>query len=469
MSDVESIVDLLKRYRAGDEEALDLLLALLTPSRQHWAHGRLPEHVRKTTDTQDLASTLVPDALRSAREIQPCAQGSFGYTELAGSTLGRYELRRLLATEAGIVATYKAYQPVLMRHVAVQVMNPLEDFWKEAFGRAAQIMAGLEHTNIVPVHDYDVIDGFPFIVTRFMERGSLRQRLESGPVSLQTCVAVIRQVSNALEYVHARGMTHGDPSVANIVFDEWGSAYVADFHVAGYGNTGPGVTGTPVYMAPEKWLTGTSTPHTDQYALACIAYHMLIGTPPFVGDFGALRAKHAIRAAVPVYLANATMPRAVSAVLDRAMAKSPDSRYSTISEFAISLERAAAPPPRHVFLSYARPDAEYVEKLKAALVETGIEVWIDLGIDFGEQWFTQIDGAIRACSAFVLIMSPSSQTSEWTQKEILLAKRYHKPVLPLLLEGDAHPIVIDLQWADVWGGRLPDADFHRRLGRNVFG
>jgi serine/threonine protein kinase len=351
----------------------------------------------------------------------------------------------------------------------VQVVNPLEDSWKEAFGRAAEIMAGLEHTNIVPVHDYDVVDGFPFIVTRLMERGSLRRRLESGPVSLQACVAVVSQVSNALEYVHARGMTHGDPSVANIAFDEWGSAYVADFHVAGFANIGHAITGTPMYMAPEKWATGTVTPHTDQYALACIAYEMLIGTPPFIGDIKVVMAGHVTRPPVPIHVTNATMPSAVSDVLARAMAKSPDSRYPTISEFAISLEHAAASHPRHVFLSYARLDAEYVERLKTVLVESGFQVWIDVGIDFGEQWFTQIDGAIKACAAFVLIMSPSSQVSEWTHKEILLAKRYQKPVLPLLLEGDALPIVIDLQCADVRGARLPDADFHRRLRRIVFG
>ena len=122
-----------------------------------------------------------------------------------------------------------------------------------------------------------------------------------------------------------------------------------------------------------------------------------------------------------------------------------------------------------MFLSYARPDEEYAKALNVALLETGFQVWVDFGIDFGEQWFTQIDRAIKTCAAFVLIMSPRSQASEWTDKEILLAKRYQKPVLPLLLEGDALPIVIDLHWADVQGGRLPDADFHRRLRRIVFG
>ena len=391
------------------------------------------------------------------------------YTELSGSRLGRYELSRLLGMEAGVVATYKAYQPALKRHVAVQVMNPFEDSWNEAFGRAAEIMASLAHTNIVPVHDYDVIDGFPFIVTRLMERGSLRRRLEDGPVSLQACVAVVKQVSNALEYVHARGMAHGDPSVANIAFDEWGSAYVADFHVAGFTNLGRAMPGTPVYTAPEKWMTGTATPHTDQYAVACIAYQMLIGTPPFVGDVVTVMAGHVARVPVPLHVANDALPRAVSDVLVRAMAKSPESRYPTIAEFAISLERAAASHPRHVFLSYARADAEYAVKLKTAMLETGFQVWVDLGIDVGEQWFNQIDEAIKTCAAFVLIMSPSSKSSEWTHKEVLLAKQYQKPVLPLLLEGDPLPMVIDLQWANVQGGRLPDADFHRRLRRIVFG
>ena len=83
-------------------------------------------------------------------------------------------------------------------------------------------------------------------------------------------------------------------------------------------------------------------------------------------------------------MANDALPRAVSDVLVRAMAKSPESRYPTIAEFAISLERAAASHPRHVSLSYARPDAQCAATLKTALDETGFQVWGDFGIDFGE-------------------------------------------------------------------------------------
>jgi serine/threonine protein kinase len=396
------------------------------------------------------------------------------YMHLEGMTLGQYELRQLIGEEAHIVATYQAYQPSLKRQVAVQVLNPeyqSNETIRQGFIRAAEIMANLEHSNIVPIHDFAMHDDLAYIVTRLMTGGSLRKRNEAGIIPLQEAVAIVKQISSALEYVHSRGMAHGDPSVANIVFDSWGSAYIADFHVAGFmSQPNPGeLTGTPAYTAPEKWMTGQVSPFTDQYALASIAYHMIAGTAAFVGEVVVVMYKHGNETPTPPHTVNPDLPSAISDVLLRALAKNPAERYPTITDFSREFEKASAAQPKHLFISYSRRDKTYARHLTERLQQSGFNVWIDSQIEYGETWFREIDEAIKTCAAFVLLMTPDAYESEWVQKEILLAKRYRKPIFPLLLDGDEFPLVIDIQFADVKGGEMPDANFHRRLRRAVFG
>ena len=390
------------------------------------------------------------------------------YRQLAGVTMGEYELHELLADEARFVATYRAHQARLKRDVAVQVLSEAYEDWREGFVRAAEIIASLEHSNIVPIHHVDTFHQFTYIVTRLMPGGSLRRRLKSGAMPLREGVTVARQIASALEFTHSRGMTHGDPSVANIVFDGWGTAYIADFHVAGaFQFRREDMMGTPVYCSGERWTTGPS-PLTDQYALACVTYHMLTGTLPFDGGMMEVIHKHTNDLPPPAHERNPDIPPTVSNVLLRALSKQPDARYPTVTDFARELERATAARPGHVFLSYSRDDGEYAARLIERLHESGFEVWSDASIDYGDQWFSAIDTAIRNGAAFVLLMTPAALASEWVPKEILLAKRYKKPILPLLLAGEEFPIVIDLQAADVRDGAMPDADFHRRLRRAVF-
>jgi serine/threonine protein kinase len=396
------------------------------------------------------------------------------YTKLSGTTLGRYELRELLAEEAQLVATYKAYQPSLKRFVALQILNPdlhVEPGFREGFIRAAEIIADLEHSNIVPIHDYDVHDGLPFIAIRWMAGGSLRQRLWANPIPMQETITTVRQIANALDYVHSRGMVHGDPSIANILFDTWGSAYIGDFHVAGFqSSSGSLLAGTPLYTAPEKWHTDKATPASDQYALAAITYHMLAREMPFYADNVIDLVNQRLTAMPPPpQKYNPDIPLPVNDVLFRALAKNPDERYPTIADFAREFEKSIAALPQHLFISYSRRDKDYAQQLTDHLGSSGFTVWIDSQIEYGDTWFNEIDDAIKSSSAFLLLMTPESYKSEWVQKEILLAKRYKKPIFPLLLEGEEFGIVIDIQFADVRDATMPDANFHRRLRRYVFG
>lgn len=116
-----------------------------------------------------------------------------------------------------------------------------------------------------------------------------------------------------------------------------------------------------------------------------------------------------------------------------------------------------------VFISYNRHDQVYARKLADDLRRHGLDVWIDDRIGHGDHWFDEIEQAISSSAAVVVIMTSEAEKSEWVKKEILIAKRERKPIYPVLLQGREFGLLIDLQFADVTGGRLPPDDFYARL------
>ena len=119
----------------------------------------------------------------------------------------------------------------------------------------------------------------------------------------------------------------------------------------------------------------------------------------------------------------------------------------------------------HVFISYSRKDRAYAHRLADDLRGRGFEVWMDDRIDLGDRWWQTVDQAVRDCVALVVVMTPDAERSEWVEKEIMLAQREGKPILPLLLRGKQFSLLIDRQSADVTGDRLPPQAFYQRLRR----
>jgi len=121
----------------------------------------------------------------------------------------------------------------------------------------------------------------------------------------------------------------------------------------------------------------------------------------------------------------------------------------------------------HVFISYSRKDQDYVHKLEDELRKRGFDSWVDARIGSGERWWRTIVQQIRSCAAFVVVMTPDSEQSDWVEKEVMLALEEGKPVFPLLLRGRRFPILVDRQYVTVSGGRLPPRRFYERLGREA--
>src|SRR5512147_1011969 len=112
----------------------------------------------------------------------------------------------------------------------------------------------------------------------------------------------------------------------------------------------------------------------------------------------------------------------------------------------------------HIFISYSHRDKDYAHKLADFLRDQGFDIWVDDRLDYGSQWPEEIQEHLDGSAAFIVIMTPRSYESDWVQNELSRAKRKGKPIFPLLLEGGETWLTIETtQYADVRGGKMPDA------------
>jgi eukaryotic-like serine/threonine-protein kinase len=239
------------------------------------------------------------------------------------------------------------------RDVAVKVIRPelAAGGQRARFLREITIAAQLRHPYVVPLIDSGDVGGWLFYVMPFIEGESLRQRIDRmGPLSLETTVALARDMAEALDTAHGRGIVHRDVKPQNVMLSG-GHALVADFGIAlalepdGRRITELGIAvGTPAYMSPEQASGSTKVDgRSDVYALGCVVYEMLTGEVPYHGVTPqAIRAKH-LHAPVPdVSVLRPSLPRAVQDVIARALAKTPAERFETAGAMVEALVAAGA-------------------------------------------------------------------------------------------------------------------------------
>ena len=213
-----------------------------------------------------------------------------------GSTAGPYRIVEPLG-RGGMASVYRAYEPKLDRYVALKVL-PREFLhdpnFAQRFRREAQALAMLEHPNIVPIYNYDIdaAEGIPWMAMRLVPGGSLADLLKRERLALARSVAILRGVADALDYahLHPKKFVHRDVKPQNVLLDEAGRVYLADFGIAKMleasgGLTATGmITGTPQYMSPEQATATNVGPAADVYALGIVAYEMFTGRVPFAAD-----------------------------------------------------------------------------------------------------------------------------------------------------------------------------------------
>jgi len=272
----------------------------------------------------------------------------------------RYRIERELG-RGGMATVYLAHDLKHERPVALKVLAPELARAASAgrFLREIRIAAGLVHPQIVPVHDSGALrDGDTgaevlYYVMPFLEGESLRDRLRrENRLTVAEAARITQAVASALDYAHRRGVLHRDIKPENILLHE-GTALVADFGVARalFAAADPGsvseagiAIGTPWYMSPEQASGDETDARSDIYSLACVAYEMLAGQPPFAGTGArATMARHVTEPAPPLGALRPDAPPALAAVLARALAKDPADRFATAADFARALDAAAGP------------------------------------------------------------------------------------------------------------------------------
>jgi hypothetical protein len=253
------------------------------------------------------------------------------------------------AGRGGMGVVYKAEQVAPRRLVALKLLTAGRPDATDlaAFRREAQLIARLEHPHILPVYDFGEVDGVPYLVMRYLEGGSLADRLRSGAVAPATGARWLRQVADALDFAHRQGFVHKDVKPSNVLLDSSGQAYLSDFGIAdtlhAAGQNVP--LGSAAYMAPEQARGRQVDGRADVYALAVMLFELLTGRKPYLAESAmGMLVRHMKD---PIPSARAINP-AVTPALDEliwwGMAKDPADRPATAADFAALLQRALEQP-----------------------------------------------------------------------------------------------------------------------------
>jgi serine/threonine-protein kinase len=278
----------------------------------------------------------------------------------AGATIAGYLLQDRIG-QGGMAVVFRALDERLQRTVALKILAPSlasDESFRLRFIRESQSAAAVDHPNIIPVFGAGEEDGVLYLAMRYVPTGDAKKLVTAiGPLPVAQVSMIVASVAAALDAAHAAGLVHRDVKPSNMLIgikaDQADHVYLADFGLA-KDMASAGITltatdqflGTVDYVAPEQIQGGTVDARTDQYALACSAYELLSGRPPFRRDTGlAVLNAHLSDKAPPLATRRLGLPPGVDEVLARGLAKESRFRYRSCGEFAAAL--AAALDPRH--------------------------------------------------------------------------------------------------------------------------
>ncbi|HEX4661069.1 MAG TPA: protein kinase [Streptosporangiaceae bacterium] len=277
--------------------------------------------------------------------------------ELAvGSQIAGYQIEQQIG-RGGMAVVYRAFDPRLGRSVALKILAPelANDIgFRERFNREMRSAAAVDHPHIVPVYDAGEANGSLFIAMRYVTGQDLRTLLDrERTLPLARVAHIVSQVASALDEAHSRGLVHRDVKPGNMLIGTVAGngqpdhVYLSDFGLSKHSLSTSSLTatgqflGTLDYMAPEQVAGRPIDGRADLYGLACSAFEMLAGTPPFKRDEGVAVMWAQVSAPTPSLVAlRPELPPAVDQVMAMALAKSPGDRYQTCTAFANALREA---------------------------------------------------------------------------------------------------------------------------------
>ncbi len=265
---------------------------------------------------------------------------------------GSYELVAEVA-RGGMGIVYRARQTRINRLVAVKVMAAGEfaapDFVKR-FRTEAEAVASLDHPNIVPIYEVGECEGQPFFSMKFVEGGSLAQRISNvkSPVSNRDAAELLAKLARAVHYAHQRGILHRDIKPGNVLLDAQGEPHLTDFGLAKLVEKDSTLTrtmamlGTPSYMSPEQARGEAKqlTTAVDVYGLGAIFYELLTGQPPFAGGTTMETVRQVLdKEPRRPSLLKPGMDRDLETICLKCLEKDPARRYGSAEAMAFDLER----------------------------------------------------------------------------------------------------------------------------------
>lgn len=279
-------------------------------------------------------------------QTQPCSK--CGHPVMLPFRIRQFEMREVIAS-GGMGTAYRAFDTTLERPVAIKLLKRemLGDKQVlESFSREARAAAGLSHTNIIHIFNFDYFDDRPYIVMELADSGSLDGRIEKERKLPELHVLDVGiKMCSALAAALKHGLIHRDIKPANILFNDEGEPKLVDFGLARREDDkeepDAAVWGTPYYVAPEKIKREGEDFHSDMYSLGGTLYHALTGHVPFdAKTVEEVVAGHVHTPLTPANRVRADVSQATSDALSIAMAKRPDERYPEYGDFSMAMERA---------------------------------------------------------------------------------------------------------------------------------
>jgi Protein kinase domain len=277
----------------------------------------------------------------------------------ARSRIAGYRLEQQIGA-GGMAVVYRAVDERLGRRVALKILAPAlaaDEAFRQRFIRESRAAAAVDDPHIIPVYEAGEADGVLFIAMRYVPGGDVRTLVRRhGPMAPARAVEIISSVASALDAAHAAGLVHRDVKPANMLIDARPDrpdhVYLSDFGLSKGAMSSSWLTGTGLflgtvdYAAPEQIDGRAVDGRTDQYALACAAFELLAGVPPFQRD----QATATIWAQMsesppPLQARRPEIPPAVDQVFAAALAKAPESRYACCRDFAYALRFALGRMP----------------------------------------------------------------------------------------------------------------------------
>jgi serine/threonine protein kinase len=287
--------------------------------------------------------------------------GDFSLGFVAGTRIAGYRLEEQIG-RGGMAVVFRARDERLGRLVALKILAPVlaaDDEFRRRFIRESQAAAAVDDPHIVPVFEAGEADGILFIAMRYVPGGDAESLVtRGGPLSAARAAGIISQVATALDAAHGTGLVHRDVKPANMLVDAHPDrpdhVYLSDFGLSKGTVSSAGLTqagqflGTLEYISPEQIEGRPVDGQADEYALACAAFDLLTGAPPFRRDEPtSVMYAQLSEPPPPLTSRRPDLPSAVDDVMVKALAKAPGDRYASCREFADALRRALGLQPYH--------------------------------------------------------------------------------------------------------------------------